>query len=166
MLTHETVQQALVARFGENLSDWQEPHGLLTVTVKADQVVEVLRFLFDSDTLRFRFLTDICGVHYPENTGAELAVIYHLHALEHNVRLRLKAFVPVANPVVPSATAVFASANWMERETFDFYGVIFQGHPNLTRILNVDDMDYHPLRKEYPLEDPTRRDKVDAMFGR
>jgi NADH-quinone oxidoreductase subunit C len=80
--------------------------------------------------------------------------------------MRVKVFVPIDNPKVPSLTKIFASADWQERETFDFYGIIFEGHPNLTRILNVDDMDYHPLRKEYPLEDQTRRDKEDLYFGR
>jgi NADH-quinone oxidoreductase subunit C len=86
--------------------------------------------------------------------------------MENNVRLRIKAFLPIANPEIPSATSLYSSANWMERETYDFYGIIFQGHPNLTRILNADEMDYFPLRKEYPLEDGTRTDKVDSFFGR
>jgi NADH-quinone oxidoreductase subunit C len=82
------------------------------------------------------------------------------------VRLRFKIFVPVAAPDVFTACNLFSSANWMERETYDFYGVNFVGHPNLKRILNVDEMDYFPLRKEYPLEDQTRIDKDDEMFGR
>jgi NADH-quinone oxidoreductase subunit C len=89
-----------------------------------------------------------------------------LHSFINNVRLRLKVFIPASDPQIPSATAVFDTANWMERETFDFYGILFQGHPNLKRILNVDDMDYHPLLKQYRLEDGTRTDKVDSFFGR
>ncbi|HEY8402859.1 MAG TPA: NADH-quinone oxidoreductase subunit C, partial [Cytophagaceae bacterium] len=92
--------------------------------------------------------------------------IYHLHNLPKNFRLRLKTFFPKTDPVIDSLTPVFNSANWMERETYDFFGIIFKGHPNLKRILNVDDMDYFPLRKEYALEDPTRDDKKDNMFGR
>jgi NADH-quinone oxidoreductase subunit C len=86
--------------------------------------------------------------------------------LNANVRLRLKVFTAVSEPDVFTATRLFESANFMERETFDFYGVNFIGHPNLKRILNVDEMDYFPLRKEFPLEDQTRIDKDDAMFGR
>jgi NADH-quinone oxidoreductase subunit C len=112
------------------------------------------------------FLTTMCGIHYPENKGQELGMVYHLHSLVHNVRLRIKIFFPIEDPVVPTATGLYAAANWMERETFDFYGVQFTGHPNLIRILNVEDMNYHPMRKEYPLEDGTREDKVDVFFGR
>ena len=93
-------------------------------------------------------------------------MVYHLHNLKENVRLRFKVFSAIQQPDVYTATGLFASANWMERETYDFFGVNFVGHPNLKRILNVDEMDYFPLRKEYPLEDQTRIDKDDEMFGR
>jgi len=83
-----------------------------------------------------------------------------------NQRLRLKVFLPSDKPEVKTLTTVFAGANWMERETYDFFGVIFEGHPNLKRILNVDDMLIFPMRKEYPLEDQTREVKNDLMFGR
>jgi NADH-quinone oxidoreductase subunit C len=122
--------------------------------------------LFDDEQLRFRFLTDLQAVHYPEAEGRELAVVYHLHNLTDNLRIRFKVFTSVHQPDVFTATRLYESANWMERETYDFYGVNFVGHPNLKRILNVDEMDYFPLRKEYPLEDQTRIDKDDEMFGR
>jgi NADH-quinone oxidoreductase subunit C len=125
-----------------------------------------MQFLFDDDVLKFRFLTDLQAVHYPDNAGAELAVVYHLHNLVDNVRIRMKVFTDINTPDVYSATALFQSANFMERETYDFFGVNFVGHPNLIRILNVDEMDYFPLRKEFPLEDQTRIDKDDEMFGR
>ena len=92
--------------------------------------------------------------------------IYHLHNLQENKRIRIKLFVTKQYPQVDSITRLFSGANWMERETFDFYGVKFIGHPNLIRILNVEYMDYHPMRKEYPLEDATREDKDDKFFGR
>jgi NADH-quinone oxidoreductase subunit C len=98
--------------------------------------------------------------------GAEFEVIYHLHNLVANQRVRLKVALPEAQLSLPTLTGLFAGANWMERETFDFYGVIFEGHPDLRRILNMDDMDYHPLRKQYALEDETRTDKNDTFFGR
>ncbi|MEI6851827.1 MAG: NADH-quinone oxidoreductase subunit C, partial [Bacteroidota bacterium] len=110
-------------------------------------------------------LTDLCGIHYPDQE-LELGVIYHLHNLPENKRIRLKAFVSKEKPEINSIVEIFSGANWMERETFDFYGVIFLGHPNLIRILNVEYMDYHPMRKEYPLEDSTRSDKDDKFFGR
>jgi NADH-quinone oxidoreductase subunit C len=105
-------------------------------------------------------------VNYPEQKGAELVVVYHLHNLKENVRLRFSVSTGLDNTEVFTATKLFESANWMERETYDFFGINFVGHPNLKRILNVDEMDYFPLRKEFPLEDQTRIDKDDEMFGR
>ena len=165
-LTNEVVRQKLVEKFGDALTDFQEPYGMLTVTAPKEMNLKVLQFLYDEPLLGFRFLTDLQAVHYPDNKGAELAVVYHLHNLRNNLRLRIKVFTAIENPDVYSATALYASANFMERETYDFFGVNFVGHPNLKRILNVDEMDYFPLRKEYPLEDQTRIDKDDEMFGR
>jgi NADH-quinone oxidoreductase subunit C len=165
-LTNETIRQQLTEKFGEEIYDWSEPYGMLTFTSHKDLNLKVLQHLFDDPTLQFRFLTDICAVHYPEKKGAELAVVYHLHNLVENIRIRFKVFTDVNKPDVFSATALYASANWMERETYDFYGVNFVGHPNLVRILNADEMDYFPMRKEYPLEEQTRVDKDDEMFGR
>ena len=165
-LLKETIKRRLSEKFPDQLYDWQEPYGMLTVTAPKELNLKILQFLFDDEELRFRFLSDLQAVHYPDNTGAELAVVYHLHNLVENIRLRLKVFTSVLEPDVWSATALFQSANFMERETFDFYGVNFKGHPNLIRILNVDEMDYFPMRKEFPLEDQTRIDKDDEMFGR
>ncbi len=165
-ISNETIKASLTEKFGEQLTDWQEPYGMLTFTAPKDMNLKVMQFLFDDETLRFRFLTDLQAVHYPNNTGAELAVVYHLHNLQDNIRIRFKVFTSIQEPDVFSATALYQSANFMERETYDFYGVNFKGHPNLIRILNVDEMDYFPMRKEYPLEDQTRVDKDDEMFGR
>jgi NADH-quinone oxidoreductase subunit C len=126
----------------------------------------VLNFLYDDEELKFRFLTDLQAVHYPDQKGRELAVVYHLHNLADNLRIRFKVFTDITTPDVYTATGLFSAANWMERETYDFFGVNFVGHPNLKRILNVDEMDYFPMRKEFPLEDQTRIDKDDEMFGR
>jgi NADH-quinone oxidoreductase subunit C len=98
--------------------------------------------------------------------AANWLIVYHLHNLTENVRIRFKVFTAISEPDIFTASKLFSAANWMERETFDFYGVNFVGHPNLKRILNVDEMDYFPMRKEFPLEDQTRRDKDDEMFGR
>lgn len=165
-LTNESIQQKLTEKFSEQLTDWQEPYGMLTFTAPKDLNLKVLQFLHDDAELKFQFLTDLQAVHYPENKGAELAVVYHLHNLVDNVRIRFKVFTDIEKPDVFSATALYQSANWMERETYDFYGVNFVGHPNLIRVLNVDEMDYFPMRKEFPLEDQLRIDKDDEMFGR
>lgn len=165
-LTNEYIRQKLTDKFGDQLTNFSEPFGMLTFEASVNLNLKVLQFLWDEEDLQFRFLTDLQAVHYPDNAGRELAVVYHLHNLSSNVRTRFKVFVPVAQPDVYSATALFASANWMERETYDYFGVNFIGHPNLKRILNVEEMDYFPLRKEFPLEDQSRRDKDDEMFGR
>jgi NADH-quinone oxidoreductase subunit C len=166
MLTNEIIQQKLTEKFGDVLTDWQEPYGMLTFTAPKDLNLKVMQFLYDDAELKFTFLTDLQAVHYPDNKGLELAVVYHLHNWTANVRIRFKVFTDIIQPDVFSATALFQSANFMERETYDFYGVNFVGHPNLIRILNVDEMDYFPMRKEFPLEDQTRIDKDDEMFGR
>jgi len=165
-LINDTIQQTLTQKFGEVLTDWQEPYGMLTFTAPKEMNLKVLQFLYDEPSLNFRFLTDLQAVHYPDKKGQELAVVYHLHNLVDNVRIRFKVFTDIIKPDVFSATALYQSANFMERETYDFFGVNFTGHPNLIRILNVDEMDYFPMRKEFPLEDQTRVDKDDEMFGR
>jgi NADH-quinone oxidoreductase subunit C len=165
-LTNETIKVKLTEKFGDVLTHWEEPYGLLTFTAPKELNLKVLSFLHDDEELGFRFLTDLTGVHYPDRKGEELAVVYHLHNLISNVRVRMKVFTNVEQPDVYTATGLFSGANWMERETFDFFGVNFLGHPNLKRVLNVDEMDYFPLRKEFPLEDQTRTDKDDEMFGR
>ena len=166
MLTNEIIKLKLTEKFGDALTDWQEPYGMLTFTAPKEMNLKVMQFLFDVTELKFNFLTDLQAVHYPDNKGAELAVVYHLHNWRDNVRIRFKVFTDITQPDVYSATALYQSANFMERETYDFYGVNFVGHPNLIRILNVDEMDYFPMRKEFPLEDQTRIDKDDDMFGR
>ena len=165
-LTNQDIQNKLQEKFGDLVSNFEESYGLLSFEATAANNLKVLQFLYDEPSLQFQFLTDICGVNFPDDAGREISVVYHLHNLTENVRLRFKIFVPVVAPDVFTACNLFSSANWMERETYDFYGVNFVGHPNLKRILNVDEMDYFPLRKEYPLEDQTRIDKDDEMFGR
>jgi NADH-quinone oxidoreductase subunit C len=165
-LTNDIVKQRLIEKFGEGVSNFEEPYGMLTFEAPKDQNLKVLQFLYDDKQLNFRFLTDLTAIHYPAYKGRELAVVYHLHNLVDNIRIRFKVFAPIEKPDVFSATKLFSAANWMERETYDYYGVNFVGHPNLIRILNVDEMDYFPQRKEFPLEDQTRIDKDDEMFGR
>ena len=165
-LTNEIIREKLIEKFGEQLTNWAEPYGMLTFTSDIDLNLKVLQFLYDEPELHFRFMTDLCGIHFPEQKGREIGVVYHLHNLVEHVRIRYKVFADVAKPDVFSSSTLFEAANWMEREAYDFYGVNFVGHPNLKRILNVDEMDYFPLRKEYPLEDAKRTDKDDEMFGR
>ncbi len=166
MLTNDLIKEKLTAQFGDQATGFEEPYGMLTFEVPKDLNLKVLNFLYDDPELEFQFLTDLTAVHYPAYKGRELAVVYHLHNLVENVRIRFKVFTDIQKPDVYTATGLFSSANWQEREAYDFYGVNFVGHPNLKRIQNVDEMDYFPQRKEYPLEDQTRIDKDDEMFGR
>jgi NADH-quinone oxidoreductase subunit C len=165
-LDNTTIKARLTEKFGDQVTQFEEPYGMLTFESPKEMNLKVLQFLFDDEELRFKFLTDLTAVHYPGQPGRELAVVYHLHNLVDNIRIRFKVFTAIATPDIFTATQLYAAANWMERETFDFYGVNFVGHPNLKRILNVDEMDYFPMRKEFPMEEQTRRDKDDAMFGR
>jgi len=166
MLTNEHIRTRLLEKFADQVSNFEEPYGMLTFEAPREMNLKVLNFLYDDEELKFRFMTDLCAVHYPGNKDKELAVVYHLHNMQDNVRIRFKVFTGVNKPDIYTASGLFSAANWMERETYDFYGVNFVGHPNLKRILNVDEMDYFPMRKEFPLEDQTRIDKDDEMFGR
>ena len=164
-MDNKIIIDALVNCLGPDLLVVDENSDILTVTVSNGVIHDCIRFLKEDENLQFTFLTDLTGVHYPDEP-LQLCTVYHLHNLQKNKRIRVKTFVSINDPIVKSVTDIFSSANWMERETFDFYGIIFDGHPNLKRILNVEYMDYFPMRKEYPLEDQTREDKDDRYFGR
>src|SRR5688500_19392393 len=128
-LTNDIIKQKLTEKFGDQVADFLEPYGMLTFSAPKELNLKILTFLYDSPELKFRFLTDLCAVHYPQQKGKELAVVYHLHNLEENVRIRFKVFLSIDKPDVYTLTGLFSAANWMERETFDFYGVNFLGHP-------------------------------------
>jgi NADH-quinone oxidoreductase subunit C len=155
----------LYKAFGQGILQMDISSDILSFTVASPVIQKVISFLKNDENMGFNFLTDLCGIHYPDR-GLPLGVVYHLHNLTENKRIRIKTFVTTGDPGIATVTGLFSSANWMERETYDFYGIIFDGHPNLKRILNVEYMDYFPMRKEYPLEDPTREDKDDRYFGR
>ncbi len=158
--------ERLRAEFSDKIITADEPYGLLTLEVPAESAHEIIKWLQADQEMKVNFLTNIGGVHYPKNENRELVVVYHLHSLVHNLRIRIKAFLPISNPSILSLTDIYAGSNWMERETFDFYGVQFINHPNLVRILNEDSMDYFPMRKEFQLEDASRLDKDNRFFGR
>lgn len=162
-MDYSILLQNLTQKFGAKILSADESADIYTIVIDSESVYDIVASL--KNEFGYIFLTDLCGIQFPEQEK-EFGVIYHLHNLVDNKRLRLKTFVARANPSVPSIMGLFSGANWMERETFDFYGIIFEGHSNLKRILNVEFMDYHPLRKEYPLEDATRDDKDDSFFGR
>lgn len=125
--------------------------GELTIYVPREQLLDVVAAFRDDAHLRFEVCMSVSGVHYPEEAGAELHVVYHLLSFTHNRRVRLEVTCPETDPHVPSVTATYPMTDWHERETWDMFGVIFDGHPSLTRILMPDDWQGHPQRKDYPL---------------
>lgn len=166
-LENSTILEKINAKFGESVKVDESSLDVLAVIVDRNNSRELLQFLHDDETLRFNFFTDICGAHYPENDpAAQFGVIYHLHNWIDRVRIRIKVLLPADKPEIDSVCDLFPAANWCERETYDFYGIIFKGHPDLRRILNMDEMTSFPMRKEYPMEDPHRTDKDDRYFGR
>lgn len=161
-VAEDKIVSIIRENFPDEITSVESPYGFLTVNLKADRIIEIIKFLYEKE--KYQYLTTLCGIHYPENKTIQ--VMYQLHKLTENKRIRMKITLPEEKPSVPTLTNVFPAANWMERETYDFYGVIFEGHPNLIRILNVEEMTIFPMRKEYPLEDQTREDKNNDMFGR
>ena len=162
--TNTEIIDLLGEKFGEQLFDVTEPYGLLTFSTTKDKIINVLSFLKENGKINFNFLTDLTAVHYP-NTN-QIAVVYHLHSMVSGIRIRIKVFLHENDAKIPTASSLWNSANWMERETYDFFGVKFEGHPDLRRILNMDELTVHPMLKQYPLEDPNRVDKKDEYFGR
>ena len=136
------------------------------IEIDKENLVSLVHDLKANDKFEFNFLTDITVIHYPDNQGRELCGTYLLHNWKSNLILRIKTYVSISDSHLPSLTGVFRTANWLEREAYDNFGMIYDNHPDLRRILNMDDMDYHPLLKQYALEDETRQDKNDTFFGR
>ncbi|MFD0000388.1 NADH-quinone oxidoreductase subunit C [Nocardia sp. NPDC127526] len=125
--------------------------GELTLHVRREHLPLVAKTLRDNEALRFELCLGVSGAHYPEDTGRELHAVYHLNSITHNRRVRLEVSVPDADPHLPSLYAVYPTCDWHERETYDFFGILFDGHPSLTRIAMPDDWRGHPQRKDYPL---------------
>ena len=123
--------------------------GELTLHIKREKLIEVAKVL--RDKLLFEVCLGVSGVHYPEDKDRELHAVYPLLSMTNNRRIRLEVSVPESDPHIPSLVEVWAGNNWHERETYDMFGIIFDGHPALTRILMPDDWPGHPQRKDYPL---------------
>lgn len=163
----EIVNNKLADKFGDAILSAEMSYDFPLFIVKKASLKEILTFLRKDAELNFHFLTTMCGLHHPENEHeSEFGLMYQLHNMPKNYRIRLKTFMSREEMNVPTVTDLWKTAGWMERQEFDFFGFNFEGHPNLKRILNMDEMNYHPMRKEYPLEDMGRDDKNDKMFGR
>jgi NADH-quinone oxidoreductase subunit C len=125
--------------------------GELTLVVRREHLVRLARALRDEQDLRFELSLGVSGVHYPHDAGRELHAVYHLMSITHGRNLRLEVTAPDADPHIPSTTSVYPTNDWHERETWDFFGIVFDGHPALARIAMPDDWPGHPQRKDYPL---------------
>ncbi|HVN11068.1 MAG TPA: NADH-quinone oxidoreductase subunit C [Kineosporiaceae bacterium] len=154
----DTVADALtgaLARTGTTFGDSVEKtvvdRGEITFYVRRGAIVQTCRALRDDPDLRFELLSGVSGVHFPHDAGRELHAVYHLLSITHNRRVRLEVTAPDADPHIPSVVEVYPTADWHERETWDFFGIVFDGHPALTRIEMPDDWPGHPQRKDYPL---------------
>ncbi|MGM8361698.1 NADH-quinone oxidoreductase subunit C [Flavobacterium sp. ARAG 55.4] len=166
-LENTAIQEKLVAAFAENVVNFQQERDIFSFEMNANTNTAIILFLKNDPELRFHFLTDLCGIHYPDNPiEKQFAVVYHLHNWYENKRIRIKAFLNSENPEIKTVSNIFLTVNWMERETYDFFGINFIGHPQLKRILNMDEMISFPMRKEFPMEDGGRTDKDDRFFGR
>ena len=150
----------VAARLGESIDSHEITFGQLAVRVTRDRLLDLCRALRDDATLRFDHLADVTAVDYltidpngpPEGRhNPRFDVVYHLYSISRNQRLRVKVALGEDDASVPSVTSLWPAANWAERETYDMYGITFNGHPELTRILMPDDCQGHPLRKDYPL---------------
>jgi NADH-quinone oxidoreductase subunit C len=144
-----TLGREIVAALPGAVLDHVVAYGELTITAEPQKIVEVVRFLRDDPRCLFVSFVDICGVDYP-GREKRFDVVYHLLSPRHNTRIRVKVETDEVTPV-PSVIDVFPAANWFERETYDLYGVLFSGHPDLRRLLTDYGFEGHPLRKDFPL---------------
>ena len=145
----EEALETIEAAIGDDLLEKSIARGELTIVVPAAHIVKVLTFLRDEPTLLFKELVDLCGVDWPEREQ-RFDVVYHLLSLHHNMRIRVKVRTDELTPV-PSVVSVYPTAGWFEREAWDMYGILFEGHPDLRRLLTDYGFDGHPLRKDFPL---------------
>jgi len=154
----DEVADQLGAALGEGGGELDEAvekvvvdHGEITFFIRREHLPEVALTLRDDAALRFELCTGVSGVHYPDETGRELHAVYHLRSITHNRLIRVEVTAPDADPHIPSLVSVYPTLDWHERETYDFFGIVFDGHPALTRIEMPDDWEGHPQRKDYPL---------------
>jgi NADH-quinone oxidoreductase subunit C len=147
--TLSTLAAHLTGKFGGKIAKAEIAYGELTVTVAGEDIVEVVTFLRDDSACQFVSFVDVCGADYPSR-AKRFDVVYHLLSPKKNVRIRVKVMTDEDTPV-PSITGVYPGADWFERETYDLYGVLFSGHPDLRRLLTDYGFDGHPLRKDFPL---------------
>lgn len=147
------IVEKLKEKFATEIIDVSEFMGQVTVSVRPDKILDICRYLHDDPDLYMDYLADLCGVDYPDRKY-RFEVVYNLFSIKHRHRIRLDALLQAKDPNVDSVVPVWAGANWHEREACDMYGIVFNGHPDLRRILMPEDWEGYPLRKDYPLKGP------------
>ncbi len=147
---NENILQIIKSKFDHAIIESIEFRDELTITFQKEEIIEVCKFCKENADLDFNLLADLCGIdmYVPEK---RLGVVYNLYSFNKRHRIRFKIFTEEENPIVPSVTSIWGTANWHEREAFDMYGIIFEGHPDLRRIYMPDEFEYYPLRKDFPL---------------
>ncbi|MGA2192167.1 MAG: NADH-quinone oxidoreductase subunit C [Nitrospirota bacterium] len=149
----ENIVEQIRERFPDEVQSSGSAFGQTWTVLKRDHLDDICRFLKDDPDVRMDYLIDVTAVDWLPRTP-RFEVVYHVHSMKHGHRLRLKVPLEEDDPVVPSVSAIWRTACWHERETYDMFGIIFQGNSDLRRILMPDDWEGHPLRKDYPLEGP------------
>ena len=154
----DVIADELAASLSDFGTTWEKAiekvvieHNEMTIHVRASELPAVAKTLRDEPGLRFELCLGVNGVHYPEHKDRELHGVYQFRSITHSRNIRIEVSVPDSNPHIPSIIAIYPTNDWHERETFDFFGLIFDGHPHLTRIQMPDDWQGHPQRKDYPL---------------
>lgn len=150
------IAEKLRERFPEEVLDIKEFRGQISVTMNKDKILNIFRYLHDDPDLFFDYLVDVCGADYLGKKEKRFEVVYHLYSIKHRHALRVKAEVTADKPSIDSVVGIWAGANWHEREAYDMYGIVFNGHPDLRRILLPEDWEGYPLRKDYPVKGPEK----------
>jgi NADH-quinone oxidoreductase subunit C len=150
------IAEKIKEKFPDEVLDVREFGGQVSVILKKGKILQISRYLHDDPELSLDYLRDVCGVDYLGKKEKRFEVVYHLYSMKHRHMLRLKAEVAEDDTTIDSVTAVWAGANWHEREAFDMYGIIFNGHPDLRRVLLPEDWEGYPLRKDYPVKGPEK----------
>jgi NADH-quinone oxidoreductase subunit C len=152
MKTENNIVKKIKEKFPKAILDVKTYKDELTLYIEKESIYKVAKYLRDNDELAFDFLSDLCGVDKTRlDNNNSFEVVYHLYSLKRNHRVRLKVQIPASKPTISTVTNVWKTANWHEREAYDMFGIVFEGHPSLERILTPDGFEGHPLRKDYPL---------------
>ena len=147
------IVEKLKEKFATEIIDVSEFAGQVSVSVRPGKIMDICRYLHDDPEMYMDYLADLCGVDYPDRKY-RFEVVYNLFSIKHRHRILIKALIQEKDPNVDSIVEIWAGANWHEREACDMYGIVFNGHPDLRRILMPDDWEGYPLRKDYPLKGP------------